>query len=182
MNLTEVAHDTSAELEELMNLTMDRRSILVGALGLAQQLVGEARLGTVQPSLAAVPLPWSDTLQGGATPSPADAVAAALAWLELIDNGQFEESWNRAAPLFKAAVERQRWAETIRRVREPLGRMMSRTQTSARATTSMPGGPDGAYVIVQFESEFEHKKSAVETVTPMLDERQVWRVSGYFIR
>ena len=46
----------------------------------------------------------------------------------------------------------------------------------------MPGGPDGAYVIVQFESEFEHKKSAVETVTPMLDERQVWRVSGYFIR
>ncbi len=48
--------------------------------------------------------------------------------------------------------------------------------------TSMPGAPDGEYVIIQFESSFANKKSAVETVTPMKDENGVWRVSGYYIK
>jgi ribosomal protein S17E len=36
--------------------------------------------------------------------------------------------------------------------------------------------------VVQFTTEFEHKKGAVETVTPMADSDGTWRVSGYFIR
>ena len=48
-------------------------------------------------------------------------------------------------------------------------------------TTSLPGAPDGEYVVLQYESEFQRKKYAIETVTPMLDDGQ-WRVSGYYIR
>ena len=33
-----------------------------------------------------------------------------------------------------------------------------------------------------YASSFEHKKAAVETVTPMLDKDGHWRVSGYFIK
>jgi Protein of unknown function (DUF4019) len=36
--------------------------------------------------------------------------------------------------------------------------------------------------VIQFDTAFENKASAVETVTPMLDTDGVWRVSGYFIR
>jgi len=43
-------------------------------------------------------------------------------------------------------------------------------------------GPDGDYVIIQFDTSFENKKSAIETVTPMLDKDGVWRVSGYYIK
>jgi hypothetical protein len=44
------------------------------------------------------------------------------------------------------------------------------------------GPPDGEYVVIQFETSFENKKSAIETVTPMLDQDGKWRVSGYFIK
>ena len=43
-------------------------------------------------------------------------------------------------------------------------------------------GPDGKYVILEYESAFEKKSSAVETVVPMVDPDGTWRVSGYFIR
>ena len=46
----------------------------------------------------------------------------------------------------------------------------------------LQGAPDGEYVIITFETEFENKKSAIETVTPMMDKDGKWRVSGYFIK
>ena len=37
-------------------------------------------------------------------------------------------------------------------------------------------------MIIQFATSFEHKKEAVETITPMLDADGSWRVAGYFIK
>lgn len=48
--------------------------------------------------------------------------------------------------------------------------------------TSLPGAPDGEYVVVQFETSFTNKKAAAETVTPMLENDGQWRVSGYYIK
>ncbi len=48
--------------------------------------------------------------------------------------------------------------------------------------TSLPGAPDGKYVVIQFKTSFENKKSATETITPMMDNDGKWRVSGYFIK
>jgi hypothetical protein len=36
-------------------------------------------------------------------------------------------------------------------------------------------------VVIQYDTSFANKKSAVETVTPLLDSDGQWRVSGYFI-
>jgi hypothetical protein len=38
------------------------------------------------------------------------------------------------------------------------------------------------YMVIQFATLFENKKTAIETVTPMLDNDVEWRVSGYFIK
>lgn len=46
----------------------------------------------------------------------------------------------------------------------------------------LSGAPDGRYVVIQYETAFERKKSAVETITPMVDPDGAWRVSGYYIR
>ena len=70
----------------------------------------------------------------------------------------------------------------VRAVRDPLGKVTTRKLKSATYTKSLPGAPDGEYVVIQYESSFEHKQSAVETVTPMLDKDGKWRVSGYFIK
>jgi hypothetical protein len=48
--------------------------------------------------------------------------------------------------------------------------------------TSVPGAPDGQYVLIQFETVFEKKAQSIETITPMLDADRTWRVSGYYIK
>lgn len=110
------------------------------------------------------------------------AQAAAEAWLELVDTGKYEASWDQAAELFKGAVTKEQWLQACPGVRIPFGKLISRKVTSREYAEKVPGGPDGKYVIIQFESVFEKKQSAVETVTPKLDPNGKWRVSGYFIR
>ncbi len=65
--------------------------------------------------------------------------------------------------------------------RKPLGKLFSRKVLTKVYKSSLPGAPDGEYVVVQFETSFENKKMAIETVTPMLDKDGKWRVSGYYI-
>jgi hypothetical protein len=67
-------------------------------------------------------------------------------------------------------------------VRSPLGKLVSRKVKSREYVEKVPGGPDGKYVVIQFDTVFQNKATAVETVTPMLDPDGAWRVSGYFIR
>ena len=111
----------------------------------------------------------------------AAALEAAEAWLAQVDAGDYGASWDSAAPYFQAAIPRDQWAQTLNGVRKPLGQVQSRRLHSATYATELPGAPDGQYVVIQFESSFTHKKTAVETVTPMLDAGR-WRVSGYFIK
>jgi hypothetical protein len=110
------------------------------------------------------------------------AQTTAEAWLKLVDQGEYAKSWEQAASLFKAAVTKQQWQQTVAGVRGPLGRLSSRSVKSRHYAEELPGAPDGKYVVLQFETVFENKASAVETVTPMLDPDGVWRVSGYFLK
>ncbi|MEA1992696.1 MAG: DUF4019 domain-containing protein, partial [Thermodesulfobacteriota bacterium] len=71
---------------------------------------------------------------------------------------------------------------SMQAVKKPLGKILSRKLKSKNYMTSLPDAPDGEYVVIQFETSFENKKSALETVTPMLDKDGKWRVSGYFIK
>jgi hypothetical protein len=102
-------------------------------------------------------------------------------WLSLVDGLQYQDSWDRAASLFKHQVTARQWLQAMTATRNPLGNMVSRQLVTATYTTSLPGAPDGEYVVLQFKTEFKNKKNATETVTPMLDRGQ-WRVSGYYVR
>ncbi|RJP87710.1 MAG: DUF4019 domain-containing protein [Desulfobacteraceae bacterium] len=112
----------------------------------------------------------------------AAALSAAEKWLELVDNEKYVESWKEAAELFKNAVLPQQWEQSIQAVRKPLGKLVSRKVKTKDSMSSLPGAPDGEYVVIQFETSFEAKKAAVETVTPMMGQDGVWRVSGYYIK
>jgi len=110
------------------------------------------------------------------------AQQSADAWLALVDSGKYAKSWQQAAQYFKNAVTKDKWESAMHGTREPLGKVLSRKLRGAQYTTSLPGAPDGEYVVIQYDSSFEHKQSAVETVTPVLDKDGQWRVSGYFIK
>lgn len=109
------------------------------------------------------------------------AKQAANDWLALVDNGKYERSWNEAASLFRNLVSTSDWMKAVSVARVPLGKVVSRELVSATYSTTLPGAPDGEYVVLQFQTRFENKAKAIETVTPMLDQNR-WRVSGYYVR
>jgi Fe2+ transport system protein B len=110
------------------------------------------------------------------------AVAVAGAWLNLVDQGRYGDSWQQAASLFQTAVNKEQWAASLQTIRQSLGKVISRKLNKKQYTHSLPGAPDGEYVVLEFYTVFEKKKNAVETVTPMLDSDGQWKVSGYYIR
>jgi Protein of unknown function (DUF4019) len=127
---------------------------------------------------------WAATVPAAtpaATPEAA-AQSAALAWLGLIDAGNYAQSWSSASSLFRQKVSELQWQSAAAGARAPFGALKSRTLLSVSLKSALPGAPDGQYVVIQFASSFEHKAHAVETVTPMLDTDGKWRVSGYYIK
>ena len=102
-------------------------------------------------------------------------------WLDLIDRAQYSESWSQTAPYFQNNVTQSQWQSTVQGVREPLGKVLSREVASTQYETSLPGTPDGEYVVIQYNTSFENRQLAVETVTPMLTTDGVWQVAGYYI-
>ncbi|HEY2808507.1 MAG TPA: DUF4019 domain-containing protein [Steroidobacteraceae bacterium] len=118
---------------------------------------------------------------GTAMPA-SSAEAAARAWLALVDAGRYADSWSSAAGMFRQKITASQWAAAAAGARAPLGALKSRTLQSATPRSTLPGAPDGEYVVIQFASSFEHKASAVETVTPMKDADGRWHVSGYFVQ
>lgn len=110
------------------------------------------------------------------------AVIISTAWLALVDTGKYGESWDQAAQPIKDIMTKEQWQSSLKAVRAPFGEVMSRKLWSMEYTTSLPGAPDGEYVVIQYRTSFQHKKSAIETVTPMLDKDGRWRVSGYYIK
>lgn len=109
------------------------------------------------------------------------AEKAANDWLALVDSKQYKNSWNESASLFRDIVSSSDWSKAVNAARSPLGGVISRILISATYTTTLPGAPYGEYVVLQFQTKFENKAKAIETITPMLDGAQ-WRVSGYYVR
>jgi hypothetical protein len=111
-----------------------------------------------------------------------DAFDASMKWLDLVDNGKYQESYNQSSAYFRSVVLKKDWVRMIDAVRDPLGKVISRNFKSSQYTNSLPGAPDGEYVVIQFDTSFVNKKTAIETVTPMKDDDGQWRVSGYYIK
>ena len=123
---------------------------------------------------------------GDSAPDAQQAVVrTAEKWLSLIDDGNYPQSWEEGAVLFHGGVSKESWEKMMETFRKPLGKLVSRKLQSAKPLTKIPGAPDGyyvLYVLIQFDTSFTDKKSAVETVTFMQEKDGVWKSSGYFIK
>jgi hypothetical protein len=110
------------------------------------------------------------------------AVEAALGWLKLIDDGDYGKCWDEMAALYRGAVSKADWEKTMDLYEKGFGKVVSRKVSSTRHTRYLPTGPAGQYVIIEFESSFEHTGRAAETITLMWVRDGVWRVTDYFIK
>ena len=105
----------------------------------------------------------------------------AISWLNLIDQNEWQSSWDEASSFVHGAVTEEQWIESISKGREMTGAVVSRELTTITAHSELPGVPPGEYRIVQFNTSFASASAATEVVT-LVREDGSWKVAGYFIR
>ena len=118
---------------------------------------------------------------GGRPDWEREAEDAARSWLRLVDDGRQRASWTSAAPLLRQEVGPAQWDAALRAARAPLGRCFWRKLQSCAALEGPTGDLRGPYVVIRFESVFERRSRAAETITPVLGPDGRWRVAAYFI-
>ncbi len=107
---------------------------------------------------------------------------AALHFLELVDSGQYEQSWHDAASYLKQDIPLEEWQTRLPKVREAAGKLIDRRQKKYLYTRKPKKGvPEGEYMVYIYASRFENRDDLSETVTVMLETDNSWRVAGYFI-
>ncbi|HVP65528.1 MAG TPA: DUF4019 domain-containing protein [candidate division Zixibacteria bacterium] len=110
------------------------------------------------------------------------AVKTAESWLGTIDAGNYGESWDQSSSMFKSAITREKLIEALQQARTPLGKESARKLWGSEHKDSLPNAPAGEYVVMQFNTNFDNKSGAVETVTMVLEKDGKWRAAGYYIR
>ncbi len=115
-------------------------------------------------------------------PEEEKGLADAKKWLEIVDNGEYAKSWDKASKRFKDAVTLDKWKQSLSAVRTPLGKLISREVIEQEAFASLPGAPDGSYFVILFSTQFQNKKNAIETVTMEKEKDGAWKMAGYFIK
>jgi len=110
-----------------------------------------------------------------------DPAKAGEQWLRLVDDADYSASWREASPEFKKRIPEDKWIKALGTIRSPLGAVSARKVANVTHAKSLPGLPDGDYTVIQFQTTFAHKASAVETLT-LIGSPGGAKVGGYFIK
>jgi hypothetical protein len=107
---------------------------------------------------------------------------AADAWLRLVDEGYYMEAREKASERFRDSKDRKKWIDDLDARKAELGKLISRKVRSKKHVPAPAGTPGAGQVLVEFESAFEKKASAVEEVRCARDAEERWRVDAYSVR
>ncbi len=111
------------------------------------------------------------------------AIQVAEWFLFEVDEGRCLEAWESTSTLFRLKTYRRSdWLQLCREVRPLFGPVLKRHVKMTRYRESLPGRPDGDYLIIVFESVLGRKSTAIETVTTKYGADGLWRIDGYVLR
>lgn len=106
----------------------------------------------------------------------AESERAARDWLELVDQADWQGSFDAAGSAFRAPNTVASWQAASEQALGPLGSVVSREAISFETVAAPPSG----YQVVRFRTDFKNHDGVIESVT-MERESGVLRVVGYFI-
>ncbi|MDP1836281.1 MAG: DUF4019 domain-containing protein [Chlamydiales bacterium] len=111
---------------------------------------------------------------------------AAKAWLNLVDIGDYRQSWAAGSELIRCRWDACKWNNSLNRNRYCLGKVTSRELTCMQYTCKMKKMPEGQYVILTYNTCFECSGSRCERVILRCDRDcgcgSRWRVAYYSLR
>jgi len=99
----------------------------------------------------------------------------ALQWLQLIDDRKYIDSWDGTSDYFKNSITRKKWEDALVSVRSPLGNLVSRDLISKKPIKHNQ-------IVFLFQTSYQFKKKAIETVTVEKDIEGAWKIAGYYIK
>jgi hypothetical protein len=140
---------------------------------LAQQASGPAPSG-----------PAPQQPEPGTDPHAPEELAAqrqALGFLGYLDHGRYADSYSYTGLLLRNQLDREAFASKVEQARANAGAIQSRELIDAGYTTSVPGAPQGQYVVLHYHSSFVKRPDTVETLTLVLS-KGYWRIDGWYIK
>ena len=107
-----------------------------------------------------------------------DGIAASQSWVAQIDAGKYEDSYNVGSAAMHTKVAQDRWVEVLSALRTPWGPVVSRKQISHIYRPNGYEGAEGEFMLVTYDTAFQHLNSATEVVVLKWEDGQ-WRGAGY---
>lgn len=117
---------------------------------------------------------------------PEEAVAQtaseAEAWLKLVDNGKYEESWQAASPTMELIMKQKEWVIYLKKIRKPMGSLVKRTLMEQRIASNPEGVPKGNYMVMAYQTAFTDRPKANELLILSQGADGHWRPLSYFVK
>jgi len=123
--------------------------------------------------LALTPMAQVDTPAPTAQAAHSETVETARQWLSLVDQDKWDASYQATGKSFRTMNTPQVWTTTSQKMRQSLGKMVSRTFVSEE---NLPAPPYG-YQVVKFRTSYANKPDALEKIS-LNQEDGRWRVVG----
>jgi len=101
-------------------------------------------------------------------------------WLAKADGGDHAGTWDMTTPEFRVQIRKEDWKARQETFYQQLGRPTRRELIAAKYTTSVPGVPEGEYVLIQYRRPVSAGGPVLETIT-MRRAGDQWQTAGYWI-
>lgn len=109
-----------------------------------------------------------------------ESTAAALNWLKLLDDGDYEEAFEWEAQDFRMTHTQKQFVRHLQARRAPFGKTLSRSVVGAVNIHKFAGVPEGDYMSIIFKTAFEKKSPTAERVI-LVKQSVGWRIIDYRI-
>lgn len=109
-----------------------------------------------------------------------EATTAALSWLKLLDDGDYEEAFEWEAQDFRMTHTQKQFVRHMQARRVPFGQTLSRSVVGAVNIHKFAGVPEGDYMSIIFKTGFEKKSPTAERVI-LVKQSVGWRIIDYRI-
>ena len=127
--------------------------------------------------LASVVGPTEPSGTASASSADSEAVQVARNFLQLLDRGDWSQSYAATGASFHRQNTLAAWTQASEKVRAPLGSATSRQFISAEEVPAPPNG----YQLVKFRTSFADRADPVRETVTLARERGAWRITGVTI-
>jgi hypothetical protein len=107
-----------------------------------------------------------------------DGLVVSKSWVGMIDDGEYDESYEAASGAMHDKVQQDRWSVVLKALRGSWGPVLSRQQLSHVYKPNGFEGTEGEFLVITYDTSFKKLNSARELVVLRWEDGK-WRGAGY---